>query len=129
MIAPQFVSSMPDLTLPFRLRLIEQEHPAYGVAMPVLSYHDGVWRCLGSSFFVVPGLAITAAHLVREWVDTDQAGTNRRAAVPVVAIQFIDGKPHEWRAEFVDALWPSDIALLRFARPSWWGNGPGQKTA
>jgi hypothetical protein len=113
----------------FRLRNADAEDPALQVAMPVVSNHDGHLRCVGTAFAVAPGLAITAAHVVRDWED-DQERTHGfkdgRSKYTVVALQWFGARVYEWHVDEIQALWTADVAFLRFVRPPWWGDGPDQ---
>ena len=113
----------------FRLHDISLDHPRLKIAMPLVSIHDGEMRCIGSSFLVAPGVAITAAHVVRDWVDYQEKrdGYVRSGnGFSVVAYQFYQGQVLPWVVEHAHCLWTADVAILTFRQPSWWGDGPGQ---
>ncbi|HTS38041.1 MAG TPA: serine protease [Candidatus Solibacter sp.] len=103
----------------------DPSHPGMQFAMQLIADHKGSHRCLGTAFSVAPGLAITAAHVVNEYVLTEEQP--KQNVVPsLIAIQIFEGKVLQW---LVDAIYGSaacDVAFLRFLRPTWWGTGPGQ---
>jgi hypothetical protein len=83
----------------------------------------------GTGFAVAPGLAITAAHVVDDWIEYQEKRDRYRPSGPAfgdTAIQWIGDKICEWRVDAIYGSVSSDIAFLRFHRPSWWGDGPGQ---
>src|SRR5438552_3755143 len=113
----------------FRLKIVDFNHPAMQVTMPLICDHDGELRCIGTGFIVVPGLAITAEHVVDDWMTYQERRDGYKlpgSGFSVVAFQLFEGKMYRW---YVDAMYTSpsaDIAFLRFRRPDWWGDGPGQ---
>jgi len=113
----------------YRLQAAQPSHPALRIAMPLVSDHDGDLRCIGTGFLVAPGLAITAAHVVEDWITHQQRRDGYKrldSSLGVSALYLGDGKIWPW---IVDAIYSSriaDIAFLRFARPPWWGDGAGQ---
>jgi hypothetical protein len=113
----------------FRLQTADFESAAMQVAMPVVSDHDGDLRCIGTAFAVAPGLAITAAHVVQDWEDyyARVHGFNDGSKTyGVVALQLCAGRLCEWRVDGISTSWTADVAFLRFAKPAWYGDGPGQ---
>jgi hypothetical protein len=118
-----------DLAEQFRLRDVDVNHPALQVAMPLVSVHDGELRCIGTAFPVMPGLAITAAHVAHDWESyQEQRDGYKRAgaAYAVSAFQWFEGHIYEWSVDETYGLGTADIAFLRFRRPGWWGDQPGQ---
>jgi hypothetical protein len=113
----------------FRVRDVDFNHPAMQVSMPLVSDHDGDLRCIGTGFAVAPGLAITAGHVVDDWVEYQEKRDRYKrsgTAFGVTAIQWIGDKICDWRVDAIYQSVSSDIAFLRFHRPIWWGDGPGQ---
>lgn len=113
----------------FRLRDVEFDHPAMQVAMPVVSDHDGELRCIGTAFAVAPGLAITAEHVVADWLNYPERSYGYKragATLSVVAFQWLDGTVYPWQVDAIYASRSADIAFLRFQRPGWWGDEPGK---
>lgn len=108
----------------FRVRPVEDLNPSYAPVVPLLWQADGQWVSLGSAFFVAPGLAITAAHVVKDWTAEGSDDT----VIPVTAVQVIDGVAYSWAVDRVYVEWPSDIAFVVFKKPAWWGDGPSQIT-
>ena len=120
---------MSELSPNFRLRGVQDDHKGLQVAMPLVSVHDDDLTCIGSSFLVWPGVAITAAHVVREWLDYQEKRDGyKRAGVAfsVSAYQFFRGEILRWDVETIHSLWTADIAFLQFKMPSWWGTGKDQ---
>lgn len=110
----------------FRLHAVFDDHPGLQFAMPLVSVHDDELLCIGTAFPVCPGLAITAAHVVREWKNYQERKDGyRRPEInfSVVAFQLFEGKVLEWHVDAAYCLWTGDIAFLRFLKPSWWGDG------
>jgi len=113
-----------DWNQKFRLHEVEFDHPAMQVAMPVISVHDGEDRCIGTAFAVAPGLAITAYHVVDDWLTYQERrdGYKREGvSFQVIAFQWFQGKPYPWIVDEIYWSQIADIAFLRFARPTWWG--------
>lgn len=113
----------------FRLHAVSEDYPGLHFTMPLVSAHDGELRCVGSSFLVFPGLAVTAAHVVRDWVDYQETRDGYRRAgtnFSVTAYQYFQGDFLPWVVDAIEVLWPADIAFLRFAKPNWWGTESGQ---
>lgn len=113
----------------FRIRDVAIDHPAMRCAAALVSYHDGELRCIGTGFFIYPGLAVTAEHVVRDWMTFQERRDgykNDDSVVGVTAIQLVDGKMLEWSVEAAHTLWTADLALLTLRKPSWWGDGEGQ---
>jgi hypothetical protein len=109
----------------FVFRQVDGSHPGMQFAMQLISEVAGVARCVGSAFSVAPGLAMTAAHVVDDYLVTGNNAA-KPGGPPLVAIQLFEGKMLQW---VVDAIYGSvrcDVAFLRFLRPSWWGTEPGQ---
>jgi hypothetical protein len=117
------------LDLQFKLRGVTKDHPGLQVAMALVAEHDGLSRSVGSAFAVAPGLAITASHVIDDCVNYQEKrdGYKRRdSVISLTAVQSYDGKVFLWSVDFIYGSVSSDIAFLRFARPNWWGDGPGQ---
>jgi hypothetical protein len=113
----------------FRIRIVQGDHPGLQFAMALVSVHDEELRCIGTAFAVAPGLAMTAAHVVRDWDNyQEQRDGYRRSGINffVVAFQSFGGSVLEWLVDEIYCLWTADIAFLRFAKPAWWGDGVGQ---
>lgn len=113
----------------FRLQDVDAGHPAMQVTMPLVSIHDGELQCIGTAFAVAPGLAITAEHVVDSWLYYQECrnGYKRTGATfSVVAFQWFEGKVYGWVVDAMYASRSADIAFLRFQRPGWWGDAPGQ---
>lgn len=103
--------------------------PVMQVVLALVSEHDGELRCIGTGFIVAPGLALTAAHVVDDWLSyQEQRDGYRRqdAAFSVAAFQMSAGVAYRWDVDALYVSRTSDIAFLRFRKPSWWGDGPGQ---
>ena len=114
----------------FRVRDVRDvSHAAMQVSLALVSEHHGEVQCIGTGFAVAPGLAITAGHVVDGWREY-QAKKNREkcseSMFSVSAIQLVGEKVFQWRVDAIYGSASSDIAFLRFQRPTWWGNGPGQ---
>ena len=106
------------------LRDANPEHPALGCAMPVISTHDGDVRCVGTSFLVLPGLAITADHVVEDCLQYQQRrdGYKREDAVfSINTLSLSDGHIYEWSVEALYGSRSAHIAFLQFRKPGWWG--------
>jgi hypothetical protein len=113
----------------FRLLDVNFDYPAMQVAMPLVSNNSGVVRCMGTAFAVAPGLAITAYHVVDDWLRFEEETLGYRpsgAVVSVAALQWFNGQFYVWIIDEAYASPTADIAFLRFVRPSWWGDGLGQ---
>jgi hypothetical protein len=113
----------------FKLRGVAEGHPGLQVAMALVAHHDDLSRCIGSAFAVAPGLAITASHIIDGCINYQERRDGYRRRDPVIsltAVQSYDGKVFVWSVDFIYGSVSSDIAFLRFARPNWWGDGPGQ---
>ena len=108
----------------FRVRGADFNHPAMQVAMPLVSDHDGELRCIGSAFAAAPGLAITAAHVVDDWREFQETRIRARSLGSITAFQWIRNEICVWQVDAVYGSVSTDIALLRFRCPSWWGDGP-----
>jgi hypothetical protein len=109
----------------FVFRQVDDSCPGMQFAMQLISEVAGVARCIGTAFSVAPGLAITAAHVVDDYLLTGDSSGNP-VGPPLIAIQLFEGKMLQW---VVDAIYGSvacDVAFLRFLRPAWWGTEPGQ---
>jgi hypothetical protein len=117
------------LALQFKLRGVTKDHPGLQVAMALVAEHEGLTRSVGSAFAVAPGLAITASHVIDDCVNYQEKrdGYKRRdSVISLTAVQSYDGKVFVWSVDAIYGSVSSDIAFLRFARPNWWGDGPGQ---
>lgn len=113
----------------FRLRDVDPDHPAMQVTMPLVSDHDGELRCIGTAFAVAPGLAITAAHVVDAWLNYQnrrEGQKNAGAKFSAAAIQWFRGSIYQWDIDAIYGSRSADVSFLRFQRPGWWGDGPGQ---
>ena len=113
----------------FRIQAAQPGHPALQIALPLVSDHDGELRCIGTGFAVAPGLAITAAHVVDEWLDYQQQRDGYKkldSVFQVAALQLFEGKICEWLVDEMYVSRVADIAFLRFRRPNWWGEGEGK---
>jgi len=113
----------------FRIKDVGMAHPAMQFSLPLISNHDGEQRCIGTAFPVAPGLAITAEHVVDDWVNYQEKKDGYRRSdttFSVLALQWHQDALWPW---VVDAIYTSksaDIAFLCFAKPSWRGTAPGQ---
>jgi len=97
--------------------------------MALVAEHDGLARSVGSAFAVAPGLAITASHVIDDCVNYQEKRDGYKRRDPVIsltAVQSYDDKVFVWSVDYIYGSVSSDIAFLRFARPNWWGDGPGQ---
>lgn len=113
----------------FRVRGVDFNNPAIQVAMVLIAQNDGELRCIGTAFAVAPGLAITASHVVESLKDYQEKRDRYKradATFSVTAIQWVGDKIFNWVVDAIYGSVSSDISFLRFARPSWWGDGPGQ---
>jgi hypothetical protein len=121
---------MDDPTnLRFALDLVSSDYAGFQVSMALIAHNDGIPRCVGSAFAVAPGLALTATHVVEDCVyyQRKRDGYSKAdAIVNLSAIQLYGDGYLEWSIDESYASKSSDIAFLRFRRPSWWGDGPGQ---
>src|SRR6266545_2879201 len=119
---------MMEFSEQFKLKNVDFNHPAIQFAMPLVSNHDGEIRCIGTAFSVGPGLAITAAHVVDDWLDHQQRrdGYKSSGFSFSEAIQWYEGAIYPWHVDSIYWSRSADIAFLCFRRPGWWGNGPGQ---
>lgn len=118
-----------DLSEQFRLEDVDVNHPAMQVTMPLISEHDGELRCIGTGFAVAPGLAITASHVVDDWLthQEDRDGyKNAKSTFSAAALQCFGGNFKRWDVDSIYGSISADIAFIRFRRPDWWGNGSGQ---
>jgi hypothetical protein len=109
----------------FVFRQVDGSYPAMQFAMQLISERAGVARCIGSAFSVAPGLAMTAAHVVDDYLMTED-GSEKPGGPPLIAVQLFEGRMLRW---VVDAIYGSvacDVAFLQFPRPSWWGTDPDQ---
>jgi hypothetical protein len=102
----------------FRLRDVPLDHPALQVTMPLVSVHGDEATFIGSSFLVAPGLAITAEHVV--------ADQQPPIADSMMVIQLYQGTAYGWQVNGLTTSKAGDIAVLRFRRPVWSGDGEGQ---
>lgn len=112
----------------FTSRDVTVDHPAMQVALPLVSDHDGDLRCIGTAFAVAPGLAITAYHVADGWMNYQQQNYGYKcpdSTFSVAAFQWFEGNIYKWDVDAIYGCQSSDIAFLRFHRPSWWGDGPG----
>jgi hypothetical protein len=113
----------------FVLHSVGENYPGKQVALALVQDHNGSLRCVGSAFAVAPGLAITASHIIDDCVkyQARREGYERpNPAVALAAVQSYDQKFFVWSVDYIYGSVSSDIAFLRFVRPSWWGDGPGQ---
>jgi hypothetical protein len=113
----------------FRLRDVDLNHPAIQFTMPLVSVNDDAVRCIGTAFSIAPGLAVTAAHVVYDWLSYQEDRDGYKRADSVVhakAIQLMPAGFLEWVVEKMYCSAAKDIAFLQFARPAWWGSGPNQ---
>lgn len=103
---------------------VDLEHPALQCAMPLVVEHNGVFRGLGTAFSVLPGLALTASHVVNpeRWADHKGSFDGASAA----AFQYFEGNVYKWEVDHTYGSRSYDLAFLRFKRPNWFGDGPGQ---
>jgi hypothetical protein len=109
----------------FEFRQVDGSFPGMQFAMQLISEVGGVARCIGSAFSVAPGLALTAAHVVDDYLGKGD-DSRKAGGPPLIALQLFEGKMLQW---VVDAIYGSvafDVAFLRFLRPNWWGTEPGQ---
>jgi hypothetical protein len=119
----------PDFALKFKLRGVAKDYPGQQFALVLIAEHDGLSRFVGSGFTVADGLGITASHVIDDCVNYQEKrdGYKRRdSVISLTAIQLYDGKVLEWSVDAVYGSTTSDISFLRFRRPNWWGDGPGQ---
>lgn len=119
------------MDLQFELRDVTADYPGLQVALALVAENDGLSRCIGSAFAVAPGLAITASHVIDDCVNYQEKrdGYKRRDSVfSLTAIQLCNGKYFVWSVDAIYGSVSSDIAFLRFRRPDWLGDGPGQVT-
>jgi len=108
----------------FRLKDVDFNHPAIQFAMPLVSNHDGEIRAIGTSFSVAPGLAITAAHVVDDWLTHQERRygyKNSGSGFSVEAIQWHEGAIYPWHVDGLYWSRSADIAFLVFRKPNWWG--------
>jgi hypothetical protein len=113
----------------FKLRGATKDHPGHQVAMALVAAHDGLTRSVGSAFAVAPGLAITASHIIDDCVNYQEKRDGYKRRDPVIsltAVQSYDEKVFVWTVDHIYGSVSSDVAFLRFARPTWWGDQPGQ---
>jgi hypothetical protein len=117
----------PDVQ--FKLRGVTADYPGHQVALALVDNYRGILVAVGSGVVVAPGLAMTASHVIdgcfryREQID----GYKRSdSALSLTAVQSYDDKVFMWTVDFIYGSILSDIAFLRFVRPNWWGDGPGQ---
>ena len=109
----------------FVFQQIDGTCPGMQFAMQLISEVSGVATCIGSAFLVVPGLAMTAAHVVDDYLLTSD-GSATPGGPALIAIQLFEGRMLQW---VVDAIYGStacDVAFLRLLRPAWWGTDAGQ---
>jgi hypothetical protein len=123
------IEDVMERTEQFKLQAASPDYPALQIALPLVSDHEGELRCVGTGFAVAPGLAITAAHVVDDWIEYQEERDGFKkfdSSFGVAALQFFEGKTWIWE---VDAMYGSRVAhlaFLRFRRPSWWGEGEGK---
>jgi hypothetical protein len=113
-----------------QLRILSGSHDEYmRITMPLVSDHDGDVRCIGTAFLAAPGLALTAQHVVEDWLTYQESrdGYKRRdATFSAAAFQLYGEVWYPWAIDVIYLSRIADIAFLRLRRPAWWGNGPGQ---
>jgi hypothetical protein len=108
---------------------VSEDYPGKQVALALVAEHDGLARCVGSAFSVAPGLAITASHIIDDCMNYQprrDGYKNPERVISLTAVQSYEGKVFVWAVDAIYGSVSSDIAFLRFVRPSWWGDGPGQ---
>jgi trypsin-like peptidase len=110
----------------FRLRNVDINHPGMQFTLQLVSEHNGEVRCLGTAFMVAPGLAITAAHVVDDFLEKNNHSKRTEAVRSLTSIQLFQGKVLHWQVDGIYGSVAFDVAFLRFLRPAWWGDGPGQ---
>jgi len=117
----------PDVS--FTLRGVTADYPGHQVALALVDNYRGISRCVGSGVAVAPGLAMTASHVIDGCIRYRQQVDGYRHSdqlLSLTAVQSYDNKVFVWSVDFIYGSVLSDIAFLRFARPVWWGDGPGQ---
>ena len=120
---------LQDEYVHFRLRDIPLSHPGLEVTMPLISVHGGEPRCVASSFIIGPGLGVTAAHVMYDWMHYQERAEGYLRPdtdTSVSAYQIFKGTMYRWVVKAAYAFERSDIAFLRFFRPTWWGEAPEQ---
>lgn len=118
-----------ELGTQFRLHGVTANYPGKPVTLALVDEYKGVSRCVGSATAVAPGLATTASHIIDDCVAyRERRDGYKRSdrALSLTAVQSYDSKVFIWAVDFIYGSVLSDIAFLRFVRPSWWGDGPGQ---
>jgi hypothetical protein len=106
---------------------VPRDYPGKSVTLALIDEHEGVSRCVGSAVAVAPGLALTASHIVDDCVRHSERNIGQSPRpLSLTGIQSFDDKAVVWAVDFIYGSVLSDIAFLRFARPNWWGDGPGQ---
>ena len=107
-----------------KLQNADINHFGLQISMALIVEVRGQLRPIGTAFSVAPGLAITAAHVVdfTRWSD----GENPAGSFPLIAFHVFENKLYRWDVDSIYGSRSYDIAFLRFRRPPWWDDGPGQ---
>jgi len=126
---PRGVAAIMDWDQQFKLVGVDLDHPAMQLTLPLVWEDEDGPRFVGTAFAVAPGLAITAEHVIGHGLKRQELrdGYKRAGAMfSLTALQMFEGRILPWVVDAIYASRSADVAFLRFQRPGWWGDEPGQ---